>query len=114
MTCSTVGPSADVRTAIAPLASLVALEDVLEGPPIRMHVVDGFETAVFAYTTDIPLLENWGVPLLLGPGSIHVAHTDREHVPVGELINAVGLYVRLARELLGSLDGDPGAAPQAR
>ena len=41
--------------------------------------------AVFAYTTDIPLLSNWGTPLLLGPGSIHVAHTDEEHVRVDEL-----------------------------
>ena len=39
-------------------------------PPVRLHTVPGFDTAVFSYTTDIPFLSNWGTPLLLGPGSI--------------------------------------------
>jgi acetylornithine deacetylase len=79
-----------------------AIHEVLEVPPIRLRTQPGFETAVFAYTTDIPLLGRWGTPLLLGPGSIHVAHTDREHVRIGELIDAVDIYVRLARDLLAS------------
>jgi acetylornithine deacetylase len=65
----------------------------------------GFETAAFAYTTDIPFLSNWGTPLLLGPGSIHVAHTDREHVRARELCDAVDAYERLARGLLATLVG---------
>ena len=69
-------------------------------PPIRLKTLPGFKTAVFAYTTDIPLLDRWGTPLLFGPGSIHVAHTDLEHVPIPELVEAVDQYVRLARELL--------------
>jgi acetylornithine deacetylase len=77
-----------------------AIEEVLEVPPIRLRTLPGFDTAVFAYTTDIPLLDRWGTPLLMGPGSIHVAHTDREHVRIAELIEAVGLYARLARQLL--------------
>jgi len=96
----TVGSSADVRTAIAPLGSLVAIEDVLEGSPIRMHVVDGFETAAFPYMTDIPLLDRWGVPLLYGPGSVLVAHTDEEHVEIADLERATSDYVRLVKELL--------------
>ena len=60
----------------------------------------GFETAVFAYTTDIPLLSTWGTPLLLGPGSIHVAHTDHEFVAIDELHRAVTLYEELATALL--------------
>jgi acetylornithine deacetylase len=76
------------------------IHEVLEVPPIRLRTQPGFETAVFAYTTDVPLLGSWGTPLLLGPGSIHVAHTDREHVRVGEMVEAVDLYVRLARQLL--------------
>ncbi len=63
----------------------------------------GFETAAFAYTTDIPLLSNWGTPLLLGPGSIHVAHTDHEHVRTRDLGDAVDAYERLARALLETL-----------
>ncbi len=63
-------------------------------------MADGFDSAVFAYTTDIPFLDKWGTPLLLGPGSIHVAHTDREHVAIGEVEASVGLYERLAADLL--------------
>jgi acetylornithine deacetylase len=47
-------------------------------------------------------LTNWGEPLLLGPGSIHVAHTDREFLSKKELHEAVELYVKLARQLLSS------------
>ena len=61
-----------------------------------------FETEVFPYTTDVPLLSRWGTPLLLGPGSIHVAHTDEEHVSMDELLEAVGLYESLALRLLAS------------
>jgi acetylornithine deacetylase len=77
--------------------------EVLEIPPVRLMTQPGFETAAFAYTTDIPLLSSWGTPLLFGPGSIHVAHTDREHVRTRELRDAVDAYERLARGLLATL-----------
>jgi acetylornithine deacetylase len=96
----TVGPAAEVRAAIAALSPLVALEDVLEGPPIRMHVVEGFETAAFPYMTDIPLLDAWGKPLLYGPGSVLVAHTDEEHVEIADLERAATDYVLLVKELV--------------
>ena len=76
------------------------VEHVLEVPPVRLRTLPGFDTGVFAYTTDIPLLDRWGVPLLLGPGSIHVAHTDYEHIRIPELLAAVDLNVRVARQLL--------------
>ena len=78
----------------------VLIDERLEVPPVRLATRPGFETAVFAYTTDIPLLDKWGQPMLLGPGSIHVAHTDREHVKISELHEAIDLYVKLAGELL--------------
>jgi acetylornithine deacetylase len=78
------------------------IEEVLEVPAARCHVEPGFDTAVFSYTTDIPFLHKWGKPLLLGPGSIHVAHTDHEHVTIPELLRGVDLYVSLAHRLLGS------------
>jgi acetylornithine deacetylase len=62
--------------------------------------VSGFETAVFPYTTDVPVLTRWGKPLLIGPGSIHTAHTDHEHVSIDELRHAVTLYETLALRLL--------------
>ncbi len=97
----TVGAAADVRAAIRPLASRVAVEQVLEVPPIRMATVPGYDTAVFPYTTDIPFLDRWGQPLLFGPGSIHVAHTADEFVSIAELTSAVDANVAIARELVG-------------
>lgn len=95
-----VGEAAPVRAALGVVEGLVSVEHVLDMPAVRLHTVDGFETAVFPYTTDVPLLDGWGTPLLLGPGSIHVAHTDEEHVASDELRAAVGLYERLAAQLL--------------
>lgn len=62
----------------------------------RLTTLPGFPTSVAAYATDIPKLGNWGKPLLFGPGSIHVAHTDGEFVEIAELRAAVATYVRLA------------------
>jgi acetylornithine deacetylase len=96
-----VGDAPPVRAALGVVEGLVSLEHVLDIPAVRLHTVPGFETAVFPYTTDVPLLTKWGAPLLMGPGSIHVAHTDEEHVAIDELHAAVELYERLARHLLG-------------
>jgi acetylornithine deacetylase len=56
---------------------------------------------VAAFTTDIPALPNWGEPVLLGPGSIHVAHTPYEKLAKRELLDAVELYVQVAQRLVG-------------
>ncbi len=71
-------------------------------PAQKFHIVDGFEVAPMAYTSDIPLLSRWGTPLLFGPGSIHVAHTPGEYIDVNELRAAVDAYERIARQLLAS------------
>ncbi|OFW00855.1 MAG: hypothetical protein A3I61_12635 [Acidobacteria bacterium RIFCSPLOWO2_02_FULL_68_18] len=97
-----VGEAAPVRAALRVVEGLVSVEHVLDIPAVRLHTVPGFETAVFPYTTDVPLLDRWGTPLLAGPGSVHVAHTDEEHVVVDELRAAVGVYERLALLLLSS------------
>ena len=96
----TIGSADDVLRAIAPLATRVTVEEVLRMPPVKMHTVPGFETAVFPFTTDVPLLDRWGTPLLFGPGSFLVAHTDDEHVSLAELHAATDSYERLARALL--------------
>lgn len=96
----TVSDAEDVRRAVAALGPRVSVEDLLEIPPVRMKTVPGFDTAVFPFTTDIPLLGAWGEPLLFGPGSIHLAHTADESIAVSELTDAIDHYVRLARALL--------------
>lgn len=69
-------------------------------PAQHFHTVAGFKAAPVAYTSDIPLLTNWGTPLLFGPGSIHVAHTPDEYVDEEELRASVESYMRLVRTLL--------------
>jgi len=97
----TVGPHGDVRAHLeSAVGDLVRVTDVASVPPVRLRTLPGPETAVFSFTTDIPLLDRWGVPLLVGPGSVEVAHTDDEYVEVDELVRAVGLYADLATRLL--------------
>jgi acetylornithine deacetylase len=96
LTFRTVGDSRNVRAllvdAVGPRASV---EDVLVVPPVRLHVVSGFETPVFAYATDVPFLTQWGTPMLLGPGSIAVAHTEGEFVDIADLARGADCYMTL-------------------
>jgi acetylornithine deacetylase len=69
-------------------------------PAQRFDVLSGFEVEPVAYTSDIPLLDKWGSPLLFGPGSIHVAHTPLEYIDVAELEASVDAYARIVRTLL--------------
>jgi acetylornithine deacetylase len=96
----TVDSGAAVRDAMHVVESLVHIEHVLDIPAVRMHTLPGFDTAVFPFTTDVPLLTRWGTPLLVGPGSIHVAHTDDEHLAIDEMMAAIRLYESLVRQLL--------------
>jgi acetylornithine deacetylase len=65
-----------------------------------LRALDGLPTMVAAFTTDIPALTSWGQPLLIGPGSIHVAHTEGEYVDKKQLAEAVDLYCMIAKRLL--------------
>ncbi len=70
-----------------------------ETPAIHLKSLPGFATEVVKYTTDIPKLTRWGQPLMLGPGSIHVAHTPDERIPKKQMIEAVELYQKLVKQL---------------
>ena len=96
-----VGPSEETREAIlGAVAGRARVEFSLELPFVRMRRVGNLPTMVAKFTTDIPSLTAWGEPFLLGPGSIHVAHTPDEKMSKKELLEAVELYVNLARELV--------------
>ena len=96
-----VGPSEETKAAIiAAVAGRARVEFSLELPFVRMRQVGKLPTMVAKFTTDIPSLTEWGEPFLLGPGSIHVAHTPYEKLAKKELLEAVELYVELARELV--------------
>lgn len=97
-----VGPSEPVRKAILDaVGDLAEVHFTLDLPFMRMRQLDGLPTMVAAFTTDIPALSNWGEPVLLGPGSIHVAHTPNEKLAKRELLEAVDLYVQVAQRLVG-------------
>jgi len=101
-----VGDPEPLRASLgAALDGKVEAVEELYTPALRLEAVSGFETTVVAYTTDIPnFLGAWGRPLLIGPGSIHVAHTAEERIPKRQLADAVEIYERLVGRLLeGSL-----------
>jgi acetylornithine deacetylase len=99
-----VGPAENLKGEIlAAVGNLAQVDFVLEIPFVRLRTLDGLPTMVAAFTTDIPALINWGQPLLVGPGSIQVAHTDGEYVEKKQLQDAVELYCAIARRLADSL-----------
>ncbi len=98
-----VGPVQELRDLIDRWAgSSASIEYGAFIPPQRFRTLPGFDVAAMAYTSDIPLLDRWGAPLLFGPGSIHVAHTPDEYIALTELRASVDVYQRLVRMLLVS------------
>jgi acetylornithine deacetylase len=96
-----VTPSQSLRERIvAAVGERAQVDFVLDIPYMRFRTVAGIPTMTASFTTDIPALSNWGEPVLLGPGSILVAHTERESVEKRELLEAVDRYLLIARELL--------------
>jgi len=85
------------------VAGKAEAKEVLWIPAVHMGPIDGLETCVVAFTTDIPAFNGtWGTPYLYGPGSIHVAHTDREHIAKSDLVAAIETYQTIAKQLLRS------------
>ncbi len=100
-----VGPLEDLKLALERLAAgRVEVRYPFEVPMTMMSVLDGFETTVVSFASDVPFLDEWGKPYLVGPGSILDAHTDHERISKKQLLEGVEVYVRLARRLLGTLD----------
>ena len=98
-----IGPSDDLRRQIVVAAGdQVEITFPLEIPFTRLCAIQGLRTMIAAYTTDIPFLTHWGQPLLLGPGSIHVAHTDGEYIEKQQLAEAIDLYCEIAENLSGN------------
>jgi acetylornithine deacetylase len=96
-----VGDSTETKAALFRAAEGRAdLREVIEIPAVRLGAVAGIPTTVVAYTTDIPAFGGaWGEPFLIGPGTIHVAHTLEERVPKAQLIEAVAIYQRIVKDL---------------
>lgn len=100
----TVGNSQEVKDTInRVVGNRCDVKFALDLSAVRMKRLPGFETMIAKYATDISSLTNWGEPLLLGPGTIHVAHTPDEKVLKSELLEAVDKYAELASELAKQL-----------
>jgi acetylornithine deacetylase len=99
-----VADPAPLRAAVRQAAGDDAQDhEILCIPAVLLGSLPGFETTVVAYTTDIPAFGGeWGQPFLIGPGSIHVAHSGEERVPKAQLVEAVEIYARMVRQLLAS------------
>ncbi len=98
----TVGDAAKIREAVSSaVAGRAEAREVLHTPAVQLSKFDGLPTTIVAFTTDIPTFDGaWGQPFLIGPGSIHVAHTAEEHISKRELSDAVDIYARMATQLL--------------
>lgn len=97
-----VGDAAPIQGALArAVGNRAELREVLAIPPIHFQRVDGLPTTVVSFTTDVPVFgRTWGEPLLLGPGSIHVAHTVHERISKRELSEATAMYASVVKSLL--------------
>src|SRR6267143_653683 len=96
-----IGPIEDLRREIVnTVGELAKVEFTLEIPFIRLRTFEGLPTMIAAFTTDVPALSNWGQPLLVGSGSIHVEHKEGEHVEKKQLLQAAQLYCDIAKQLL--------------
>ena len=67
--------------------------------PQRMYVPPGEPSIAVSYGTDIPYVRTIGTPLLIGPGSIHDAHTAQEKISCEQILTAVERYATLATAL---------------
>jgi len=102
VTLRTVGDTAELRRRLAAAVHAVPgvrIAEIRETPAIHLGSLPGFETTIVKYTTDVPRLAAWGEPFLLGPGSIHVAHTPDERIAKRDLQAAVHLYQEMVRRL---------------
>jgi len=98
----TVDDPAPIRAALSAVVNgRGELKEMLHTPALQLETMDGFETTVVAYTTDIPNFDGaWGKPFLIGPGSIHVAHAAEERIPKQQLLDAIGIYTRITQQLV--------------
>jgi acetylornithine deacetylase len=100
-----VGDAEPVREAVMRAAAgRVEANEILAIPAVRLSSLNDLPTTVVSYTTDIPAFgTSWGQPFLIGPGSIHVAHTLEEKVPKKQLLEAVDIYTEMTERLLVAL-----------
>src|ERR1700737_899902 len=98
----TVGNVSSIRAALpAAIAGRAQAREVSHTSALHLSSFNGLPTTVVSFATDIPYLgAHWGQPFLIGPGSIHVAHTADEHIAKKSLVEAVEIYSAMWHHLL--------------
>ena len=96
-----VSDAGPIREAVeSAVAGRAEAREAMSVPAVRLHGLDDLPTTVVAFTTDIPAFAGaWGEAFLIGPGSIHVAHTLDEKISKRQLFEAVEIYARMVRRL---------------
>jgi acetylornithine deacetylase len=108
-----IPPSAQAELMFRVVSNTAALKKILEEvvqnraeidygfqcEPVFMEKLEGYETDVVSFTTDIPALTNWGKPLLFGPGSILDAHTSGEKIIKRDILAAIEIYTEMVKQL---------------
>jgi acetylornithine deacetylase len=99
-----VGGAEPVREAITrAVVGRAEAREILFIPCVRFDALDGIESTIVSYTTDVPVFANaWGKPFVIGPGSIRVAHTLEERVAKKQLLEATEIYERMVKQLLAA------------
>jgi acetylornithine deacetylase len=101
MTIRSVLPSKQILNKIKTvLKKRVEIEVLTQSEVQKLFTVTDLDQVVLPYGTDIPHLKSFGKPLLLGPGSFRVAHTEYEKIEKRQLLEAVKIYKNLVRKLL--------------
>ena len=105
----TVDDADSLRQAVTrAVANRAAAKEAFSVPPMRFTSFDGLESTVVSYTTDVPAFANaWGQPFLIGPGSIHLAHTLEERIAKKELLEGAEIYKKMVAQLLTRAAGAP-------
>jgi acetylornithine deacetylase len=90
------GKEAALRKVQEIVAGEAEVKEIYAMPAVRMQSLPGFETCVVGYGTDVPsFLKLTKNCYLYGPGSIHVAHSNDEHLALADIGRAIDDYQRM-------------------
>jgi acetylornithine deacetylase len=78
----------------------VEVELYTSNAPVHLSVVDGYDTDVASFNTDIPYFKFDGKAYLVGAGSITDAHCSREFIEIADLRTLVDFYYHLGKKLI--------------
>ncbi|RLN51304.1 hypothetical protein BBJ29_003048 [Phytophthora kernoviae] len=82
------------------VAGRVGMKLYSANAPVRLTVVEGYDTGVACFNTDVPYFNFDGKAYLVGAGSITDAHCPREFIMLEDLKGVVDYYFTLGKRLI--------------